>query len=105
VVDPGALLVELSELESRGVDTAGLLISADAHVDHAVPRGHRQGHRALPGKSKIGTTVRGIGPCYRTGGARRRAVPGRPGREILRQKVEAALDTKNQIVKVYNRKR
>ncbi|HET6664186.1 MAG TPA: adenylosuccinate synthetase, partial [Acidimicrobiales bacterium] len=32
VVDPGVLLEELAGLEARGVDTSGLLISADAHL-------------------------------------------------------------------------
>ena len=74
--------------------------------DHAVPRGHRQGHRALPGHKKIGTTGRGIGPCYQDKIARigvRVADVLDPA--ILAQKVEAALEIKNQmLVKIYNRK-
>jgi adenylosuccinate synthase len=58
------------------------------------------------GKAKIGTTGRGIGPCYQDKIAR---VGVRAqdllDEKILRQKVEAALDFKNQVlVKVYNRK-
>jgi adenylosuccinate synthase len=58
------------------------------------------------GKAKIGTTGRGIGPCYQDKvarvGVRFQDVLDE---KIFRQKVEAALDIKNQIlVKVYNRK-
>ena len=64
VVDPGVLLTELKGLEDRGVDTERLLISADAHllmpyhvaIDKVVER--------YAGSKKIGTTGRGIGPCY-----------------------------------------
>ncbi len=105
VVDPGVLLDEMAMLEGRGVSTAKLLVSANAHL--IMPH-----HRALDrvterylGKAKIGTTGRGIGPSY---GDKLGRVGIRvqdlldPG--ILRQKLELVLKEKNQIlVKVYNR--
>jgi adenylosuccinate synthase len=106
VVDPGALIDELSGLEKRGVDTSGLLLSADAHL---IMPYHiaidKVGERYL-GKAKIGTTGRGIGPAYQDKIAR---VGVRAAdlldSKILREKVEAALDYKNQVlVKVYNRR-
>jgi adenylosuccinate synthase len=106
VVDPGALIDELAGLEARGVDTSGLLLSADAHL---IMPYHiaidKVGERYL-GKAKIGTTGRGIGPAYQDKIAR---VGVRAAdlldAKILRQKVEAALDFKNQVlVKVYNRR-
>ncbi|HEX4248291.1 MAG TPA: adenylosuccinate synthase [Pseudonocardia sp.] len=106
VVDPGALIDELTGLEARGVDTSGLLLSADAHL---IMPYHiaidKVGERYL-GKAKIGTTGRGIGPAYQDKIAR---VGVRAAdlldAKILRQKVEAALDFKNQVlVKVYNRR-
>jgi adenylosuccinate synthase len=106
VVDPGALIDELTGLEGRGVDTSGLLLSADAHL---IMPYHiaidKVGERYL-GKAKIGTTGRGIGPAYQDKIAR---VGVRAAdlldAKILRQKVEAALDFKNQVlVKVYNRR-
>ncbi|MGB9376362.1 MAG: adenylosuccinate synthase [Mycobacteriales bacterium] len=106
VVDPGVLLGEMSALRARGVDTARLLLSADAHL--IMPH-----HRALDrvterylGAARIGTTGRGIGPAYGDKVARvgiRVQDLLDPG--ILRDKLEAVLKEKNQIlVKVYNRK-
>ncbi|HEX5114040.1 MAG TPA: adenylosuccinate synthase [Pseudonocardiaceae bacterium] len=106
VVDPGALIDELGGLEERGVDTAGLLISADAHLIMPYHVAIDRVTERYLGKSKIGTTGRGIGPCYQDKvsriGVRFQDVLDE---KIFRQKVEAALDLKNQIlVKVYNRR-
>src|ERR1041384_2491897 len=106
VVDPGVLLEELSGLEDRGVDTSGLLISADAHLLMPYHVAIDKVTERYLGKAKIGTTGRGIGPAYQDKVAR---VGVRAqdllDEKILRQKVEAALDIKNQIlVKVYNRR-
>ena len=105
VVDPGALLSEMDGLAARGVDLSGLLISANAHL--VMPH-----HRALDrvverflGKSKIGTTGRGIGPAYGDKVARmglRVQDILDPG--IFRAKLELTLREKNQVLsKVYNR--
>ncbi|HEX3781090.1 MAG TPA: adenylosuccinate synthase [Pseudonocardiaceae bacterium] len=106
VVNPGALLEELHGLQDRGVDTAGLLVSADAHLIMPYHVAIDKVTERYLGKAKIGTTGRGIGPCYQDKvarvGVRFQDVLDE---KILRQKVEAALDIKNQIlVKVYNRK-
>jgi adenylosuccinate synthase len=64
VIDPQALLDEIDNLESRSVDTSGLLISDHAHV---VMPYHVQLDRleeAARGEHAIGTTGRGIGPAY-----------------------------------------
>jgi len=106
VVDPGVLLEEMAGLNARAVDTSRLLLSADAHL--IMPH-----HRALDrvterflGKAQIGTTGRGIGPAYGDKVARvgiRVQDLLDPG--ILRDKLEAVLKEKNQVlVKVYNRK-
>ena len=106
VVDPGVLLAELKGLEDRGVDTERLLISADAHLlmpyhvamDKVVER--------YAGSKKIGTTGRGIGPCYQDKIARigiRVADVLDEGQ--LAEKISGALEFKNQVlVKIYNRK-
>ena len=106
VVDPGVLLQELSTLEQRGVDTARLLISADAHLLMPYHVAIDKVTERYLGKAKIGTTGRGIGPAYQDKVARVGVrVQDLLDEKILRQKVEAALDIKNQIlVKVYNRK-
>ena len=64
VVDPGVLLDELAGLEARGVDTSGLLISADAHLIMPYHVAMDKVTERFLGKAKIGTTGRGIGPAY-----------------------------------------
>jgi adenylosuccinate synthase len=106
VVDPGVLLEELSGLEGQGVDTSRLLISADAHLIMPYHVAIDKVTERYLGKAKIGTTGRGIGPAYQDKIARVGVrVQDLLDEKILRQKVEAALDFKNQVlVKVYNRK-
>jgi adenylosuccinate synthase len=106
VVDPGVLLDELAGLEARDVDTGNLLISADAHLIMPYHVAIDRVTERYLGKAKIGTTGRGIGPAYQDKVAR---VGVRAqdllDEKILRQKVEAALEFKNQVlVKVYNRR-
>lgn len=64
VIDPEALLEELKNLEKEAVDfKKRLKISSQAHVIfpyHRILDGLRESKRRL----KIGTTGRGIGPCY-----------------------------------------
>jgi adenylosuccinate synthase len=106
VVDPGVLLDELDGLEKRDVDTSRLLISADAHLIMPYHVAIDKVTERYLGSRKIGTTGRGIGPCYQDKVARVGVrVQDLLDEKIFRQKVEAALEVKNQIlVKVYNRK-
>jgi adenylosuccinate synthase len=106
VVDPGVLLEEVASLEERGVDTGRLLVSADAHLVMPYHVAIDKVTERYLGKAKIGTTGRGIGPCYQDKVARVGVrVQDLLDEKILRQKVEAALEVKNQIlVKVYNRR-
>ncbi|MBE9374739.1 adenylosuccinate synthase [Saccharopolyspora sp. HNM0983] len=106
VVDPAVLLEELSGLEERGVDTSRLLISADAHLIMPYHVAIDRVTERYLGKKQIGTTGRGIGPCYQDKVARVGVrVQDLLDEKILRQKVEAALEYKNQLlVKVYNRR-
>ncbi|WP_181780096.1 adenylosuccinate synthase [Pseudonocardia pini] len=106
VVDPGVLLEELEGLERRGVDTTGLMISADAHLIMPYHIAIDKVTERFLGKSKIGTTGRGIGPAYQDKVARVGVrVADVLDEKILHQKVEAALAFKNQVlVKVYNRR-
>jgi len=106
VVDPEALIGELDVLESRGVDTSNLSVSADAHLVMPYHIAIDRVTERYLGKKQIGTTGRGIGPCYQDKIAR---VGVRAqdllDEKILRQKVEATLEFKNQLlVKVYNRR-
>ncbi len=64
VVDPKALLEEINILESKGIKIGKrLLISRDAHVIFPYHR-RLDELRESRKKKKIGTTKRGIGPCY-----------------------------------------
>src|SRR5512141_1414797 len=72
VIDPGALLSEIDTLESAGVAVAdSLFISNRAHVLFPAHRMMEKLSEARPGRISIGTTSRGIGPCYEDKIARR----------------------------------
>lgn len=65
VIDPKALLDELEMLEQAGVDTAGKIsISSRAHVIFPFHRMVEKVSEARVDRVAIGTTSRGIGPCY-----------------------------------------
>jgi len=106
VVDLGVLFGEIDAITARGVDTSKLLVSGNAHV---ITSYHttidKVGERFL-GDAKIGTTGRGIGPAYADKISRVGVrVQDLFDEKILRQKVEGALEQKNQLlVKAYNRK-
>ncbi|MEE1929880.1 adenylosuccinate synthase [Streptomyces sp. TRM 70351] len=106
VVDPAVLLSELRGLEERGVDTSKLLLSGNAHLITPYHTEIDKVTERFLGKRKIGTTGRGIGPTYADKinrvGIR---VQDLFDESILRQKVDAALDFKNQVLaKLYNRR-
>lgn len=64
VLDPAIACSEIADLGVRGIDISKLLISGGAHVImpwHKLLDGLEESHR---GSQKIGTTGRGIGPCY-----------------------------------------
>jgi adenylosuccinate synthase len=65
VIDPAALLSEIETLEAAGVEVEGnLFISNRAHVLFPVHRMMEKMSEGRPGRVSIGTTSRGIGPCY-----------------------------------------
>jgi len=106
VIDPAELLEEIAGLNERGVDTSNLKISTNAHLITPYHRTIDKVSERFLGKSKIGTTGRGIGPAYADKinriGIR---VQDLFDTSILRQKIEGALRDKNQVlIKVFNRK-
>ena len=106
VIDPAVLLEEIKGLNERGINTSKLKISTNAHLITPYHRTIDKVSERFLGKSKIGTTGRGIGPAYADKinriGIR---VQDLFDQSILKQKIEAALHDKNQIlVKVFNRK-
>jgi len=65
VVDPKALIEEIQELNDRGINVGeNLVISDNAHLIMPYHVAIDKGSEAAKGSEKIGTTGRGIGPCY-----------------------------------------
>lgn len=65
VVDPAVLTEEIDNLAARGISLEGrLLISEVAHVVLDYHKAEDRLREEALGKDKIGTTARGIGPCY-----------------------------------------
>jgi len=103
VIEPQALLDEIKMLEENGIDIKGrLLISHNAHL--IMPY-----HKLLDsinekGTQKIGTTGRGIGPCYIDKYARNGIrVADLLDKETLKTKIRKNLEEKNILLKkVYN---
>jgi adenylosuccinate synthase len=103
VVDPKALLEEIHILESKGIQIKSrLFISKDAHVIFPYHRKLDELREAK--KKRIGTTKKGIGPCYADKVARLgiRFVD-LLNDEIFREKLQSNLDEKNAILsKIYD---
>jgi adenylosuccinate synthase len=64
VIDPAVLLTEIKGLNERGINTSKLKISTNAHLITPYHRTIDKVSERFLGKSKIGTTGRGIGPAY-----------------------------------------
>ncbi|MDD5436697.1 MAG: adenylosuccinate synthase [Candidatus Omnitrophica bacterium] len=98
VVDPRALLDEISMLKKRGIKVDGrLLISESAHV--IFPYHKRLDELKEQKRKKIGTTKKGIGPCYADKVARSGIrVADLLDEAVLKEKLTANLDEKNAIL-------
>jgi len=99
VVDPGALCREIDELERRDVVLDTLRVSGNAHLIMPYHVMLDSAAEVRLGKFSIGTTRRGIGPCYEDKAAR----VGIRAQDlldpkILVRKLEVALDAKNEIL-------
>ena len=64
VVDPGVLVKEMAMLEAEGISCKNLKISCDAHIIMPYHKDLDGADEKRLGKNQIGTTKRGIGPCY-----------------------------------------
>ena len=105
VIDLEVLFYEIEALNARGIDTSRLRVSSNAHVIASYNVTIDKVSERFLGKRAIGTTGRGIGPTYADKinrvGIR---VQDLFDESILRQKVEAALVSKNNLLsKVFNR--
>jgi adenylosuccinate synthase len=95
VVDPKVITDEIAGLHARGIDTSGLKISANAHLIMPYHRLLDHAGETKLGKLQIGTTRRGIGPCYADKAARLGIrMQDLLDEKILRQKIAAAMEPK-----------
>jgi adenylosuccinate synthase len=101
VIDPEALLAEIDGLESAGVAvTSQLLISNRAHVLFPAHRLMEKLSEDRPGRVSIGTTSRGIGPCYEDKIARRGIrIADLLNREVFRAQYDSVMEEKIAIAK------
>lgn len=100
VIDPGILISEIEGLKKQGVSTGNLKISANAHL---IMPYHvfldTAGEQKL-GSLSIGTTRRGIGPCYADKSSRLGIrVQDLLDEKILRKKIMAAMEPKRALLR------
>ncbi len=97
VVDPAVLCTELDQLRGRGVEMAELKLSANAHLIMPYHVYLDKARETKLGKLSIGTTRRGIGPCYSDKAARLGVrVQDLLDEKILKKKIVAAMEPKSQ---------
>ncbi len=102
VLNPAALLDEIDGLTARGVQVGrNLMISDRAHV---IFPWHFEEDRLLndqvAGGEALGTTLRGIGPCYRDKVGRAHAVRlGDMHRPSFRRRIEEIVEAKTQVLR------
>ena len=99
VIDPNALLDEIKFLEENGFNIKGrLFISQNAHLImpyHKILDSIRES-----GDNKIGTTGRGIGPCYIDKYDRKGIrIVDLLNKKLLEEKIRANLEEKNTVIK------
>ncbi|MEE4352632.1 MAG: adenylosuccinate synthase [Desulfatiglans sp.] len=104
VVDPVVLLEEIRKLRDSGIEVTPkrLSLSEKAHVIMPYHRAVDHAREAAKGRDKIGTTGRGIGPCYEDKVARTgvRAIDLTEPK-TLEEKIKANLKEKNFYLKEF----
>ncbi|HTX34807.1 MAG TPA: adenylosuccinate synthase [Bryobacteraceae bacterium] len=103
VLDPAALLEEIDALESAGVPVReNLSISDRAHVLFPAHRMMEKMSEGRPGRVSIGTTSRGIGPCYEDKTGRRGIrMASLFDREFFRAQYDSVMEEKAIIAKCF----
>ncbi len=102
VIDPAVLTGEIEELRHRGIDVSGLRISANAHLIMPYHVKLDTAGELKLGKLEIGTTRRGIGPCYADKASRLGIrVQDLLDAKILRKKIMAAMEPKQQMLRPF----
>jgi adenylosuccinate synthase len=102
VVDPKVLTEEIAELTRRRIDLSGLRISANAHLIMPYHKLLDHAGEAQLGKLQIGTTRRGIGPCYADKASRLGIrMQDLLDEKILRKKIYTALAPKQLMLRPF----
>ncbi len=98
VINPESLVKELKGLQERGVDTSNLRISNRAHVILPYHIHQDKVDEASRGDAKIGTTCKGIGPCY-TDKVQRIGIriADLLDKEVFEEKLRTNLELKNRL--------
>ena len=106
VVDLGVLMSELGMLKEKNIDTSKLKLSSNAHLIMPYHKLLDELIETKLGKNMIGTTKRGIGPCYADKIQRQGIrVQDLFDEKIFEEKVSTILEDKNEIItKIYNDK-
>jgi len=104
VVDPKVMLEEIKSMQAKGIDTSSLKLSNRAHLIMPYHRLLDEVEETSRGDFKIGTTKRGIGPCYMDKNARSGIrVCDLLEPEEFKEKLARNLEAKNHLLKaVYN---
>ena len=98
VINPKSLVKELKGLQERGIDTSNLRISNRAHIILPYHIHQDKVEEAARGDQKIGTTCKGIGPCYQDKVARNGIrVADLLDKEVFEQKLRANVELKNRL--------
>lgn len=101
VINPKALLGEIESVVTRGVKIHRLLISDRAHVIFPYHVAEEAVMEQVRGDQAIGTTMRGIGTCYRDKAGRSHAIRMgdliRP--ELLKTRLEEVVPQKNTVLR------
>ena len=104
VLDPQTLVSEIDALRSKGIDSANLRISQNAHVILPYHKRLDALEEQDKGAGALGTTGRGVGPCYQDKACRTGIRMGDlvdPAR--LRDRLRALLPQKNRLLtRVYD---
>jgi adenylosuccinate synthase len=104
VIDPKVLIGELQGLRARRIDVGGLRISANAHLIMPYHLLLDSAGEAKLGSLQIGTTRRGIGPCYADKAARLGIrMQDLLDEKILKKKIVAAMEPKRLSLRPYEK--
>jgi len=102
VIDPKVLIEEIKELEAKGKSISKLRISNRAHVIFPYHIAMDKMLEEARGKNKIGTTARGIGPCYcdkyERSGIRIEDLYS----DKFYEKLKTNIENKNKLFRIYN---